>query len=659
MDDHSQRLLELEAKKKKLEEYRAKKASAKITGPPVVSVESASVASQTEDPPSLSQPGSPSSKGGGSPMRRRTHSRSVHGYLQYQQSHLSAEQRESMFERGDFKDFLDRSSKVMEIALNTSSKTSTDVLHDFVSDGEAAHHTAAEGGESNTLSLSGTRTHASVKGRPVMCLKQSAYRPEQLLSAYGAIDAGSTTNKINDEPLGVVCVWSELLPTRPEFTFHASSPVLSVMNHSLHPNLLVGTCYSGPLLIWDMRVRGKGAVKRSNPSAEGAHTHPVFSLCTTGNTESSHALLSGDLEGGLCCWRYSAERMSSPAASWSMRTTLAGPEGGGGGRGYFQSRMTMPAAPRTSGEAPGGADLLLGVPRAPDYLQSGTGEESGTSPLTLSCMGLGSAAYSTNSRSLYFGSTRGQLCRANWPIRDNHSFTWTSAHGAFLSALHCNPHPQRTFRDLLLTSSFDWTVKLWAPHQASSSASSDPAADESDASSLALPAKPLLEFRGGDCDYVSDVKWSPTNPSVFALASSGGLLSLYDLSQSTSEPWGRCNVISEALSSEYSSSSSSSSSRIPSGSNGSLGKRAPLNRVEWSSDGSRIICGDGQGTLYVVNVSKELTSCSPEGITRVEDFLTLRRNRLASEEANEAASKALGDADEPLAMGGSFDVDEL
>ncbi len=659
--------LQLEQKKKKLEEYRARKASAELSGlsiQPSPRVESSEKASQTEDAslssPS-SQPASPSMKDkkGGSPARRRAHSRSIHGHLQpQQQQHLSAEQQESMYERGDFKDFLDRSSKVMEIALN--SRINADVLHDFdISDSEAALHTAAEGVKGNTLSFSGIRTHASVKGRPVMNIKASAYRPEQLVSAYGTVDAACTINhKMDDEPLGVVCVWSELLPTRPEFTFHASSPVLSADFHSLHPHLLVGTCYSGPLLIWDMRVRGRGAVKRSNPSAEGVHTHPVFSLSMTGNTDSSHTVLTGDLEGRLCCWRNSAERISSPSASWSMHTSAANVSGGTG-RGFFQSRMTMPAAPRPPGEALGGADTLLGVPKTPGYLDGGAGDDDGAIPLALSCMGFGSAAYSTSCGSLFFGTTRGQLCRANWPIKDSDTFSWIPAHSAFLSALHCNPHPQHIFRDLLLTASFDWTVKLWAPPPATP-------ADDPDVSSLALPPKPLLEFRGGDYDYVSDVKWSPTHPCVFALASSSGTLSVYDLSRSTSEPRGSCNVVSEAVSSEDSLSSSSSSSsssslssasssnRMPSSSKGTR-KKAPLNKLEWSSDGSRIVCGDGQGVLYVVKVSSnELMTCSPEAATRVEDYLASRRNRLASD----AAIWPLGDRD-ALAMGGSLDVDDL
>ena len=78
-------------------------------------------------------------------------------------------------------------------------------------------------------------------------------------------------------------------------------------------------------------------------------------------------------------------------------------------------------------------------------------------------------------------------------------------------------HPSRNskYSNLVLTSSLDWTVKLW---------------------NLDDFTKPLLEFSSSSYDYVCDVQWSLINPAVFVTLTSGGKVSLWNLSRSTSEP---------------------------------------------------------------------------------------------------------------------------
>lgn len=75
-----------------------------------------------------------------------------------------------------------------------------------------------------------------------------------------------------------------------------------------------------------------------------------------------------------------------------------------------------------------------------------------------------------------------------------------------------NPHFE--FHNLLLTSSLDWSVKLY---------------DTKDSKLKQIEAiKTFDEFD----DYVSDVEWSPGHPSVFAACTQSGDLDLFNLNAS-------------------------------------------------------------------------------------------------------------------------------
>ena len=76
------------------------------------------------------------------------------------------------------------------------------------------------------------------------------------------------------------------------------------------------------------------------------------------------------------------------------------------------------------------------------------------------------------------------------------------------------------FSDLFLTSSVDWTVKLWR------------------AKSLAKPStaahiiSPLYSFDEAD-DYVYDVRWHPAHPAVFGTVDGSGRFDLWNLNTDT------------------------------------------------------------------------------------------------------------------------------
>lgn len=82
--------------------------------------------------------------------------------------------------------------------------------------------------------------------------------------------------------------------------------------------------------------------------------------------------------------------------------------------------------------------------------------------------------------------------------------------GPVTSVAYHPSHDTSEFSHLFLTSSYDWTVKLWSIKE----------------------RKPVYSFEAFG-DNVYDVKWSPVNPAVFATVDGTGTLDFWNLNQET------------------------------------------------------------------------------------------------------------------------------
>ena len=69
--------------------------------------------------------------------------------------------------------------------------------------------------------------------------------------------------------------------------------------------------------------------------------------------------------------------------------------------------------------------------------------------------------------------------------------------------------------NLLLSSSYDWTVKLWSPK---------------------FRQESIWSFEAAE-DYIYDVAWSPTNPTLFSSVDGEGYIDLWDLSKDLEVPY--------------------------------------------------------------------------------------------------------------------------
>ena len=107
---------------------------------------------------------------------------------------------------------------------------------------------------------------------------------------------------------------------------------------------------------------------------------------------------------------------------------------------------------------------------------------------------------------------------------------------------------------LLLSASVDWTVKLWHP---------------------ASRSVPLLTFENYE-DYVYAVKWSPSHPATFAVGDGDGHLDVWDILNSTENPFIRHKVGEGAV-----------------------------NQVAWSLHGARLAAGTSRGEISIFQLEQD------------------------------------------------------
>ncbi|KAJ3275934.1 hypothetical protein HDV01_006801 [Terramyces sp. JEL0728] len=167
---------------------------------------------------------------------------------------------------------------------------------------------------------------------------------------------------------------------------------------------------------------------------------------------------------------------------------------------------------------------------------------------------------------LYVGSEKGRIYQVNRferaGIKAGIDFNMLyDDHSSCVTALDTHPSKHPDFQNLMLSSSFDWTVKLWNTQQYKTS------------SAAIKPIKSFEESR----DFITDVKWCPTSPSVFASVDGSGNLDLYNL------------ITSEIPISTISAQNGHG-----------------FNRLSWDKLGSKIACGSLDGSMQIYEVGHVL-----------------------------------------------------
>uniref|UniRef100_A0A3Q2YXF3 Dynein, cytoplasmic 1, intermediate chain 2b n=1 Tax=Hippocampus comes TaxID=109280 RepID=A0A3Q2YXF3_HIPCM len=323
------------------------------------------------------------------------------------------------------------------------------------------------------------------------------------------------------EPDGVALVWNlKYKKNTPEYIFHCQSEVMSAGFAKFHPNLVVGGTYSGQIVLWDNRSNKRTPVQRT-PLSATAHTHPVYCVNVVG-TQNANNLISISTDGKMCSW--SLDMLSQPQDSLELV--------------FKQSK----AVAVTSMAFPLG-----------DVNNFVVGSEDGS--VYTACRH-GSKAGITEVFEGHHGPVTGLSCHtAAGPVDFSHLF---------------------------ISSSFDWTVKLWSTKS----------------------TRPLYSFEDS-CDYVYDAMWSPTHPALFACVDLAGRLDLWNLNSDTEVPTASVYV-----------------------------EGAPaLNRVRWAHSGKEIATGDSEGQVQVYDVGEQICVPKVDEWTRfVRTLADINENRDEAEE---------------------------
>ncbi|CAM4620214.1 unnamed protein product [Leuciscus chuanchicus] len=329
------------------------------------------------------------------------------------------------------------------------------------------------------------------------------------------------------EPDGVALVWNmKYKKTTPEYVFHCQSAVMSAAFAQFHPNLVVGGTYSGQIVLWDNRSNKRTPVQRT-PLSASAHTHPVYCVNVVG-TQNAHNLISISTDGKMCSW--SLDMLSTPQDSLELVFKQS--------KSVAVTSMSFPLGDVNN--------FVVGSEDGSIYTSCRHGSKAGISEMFEG----------------HHGPITGLDCHtASGPVDFSHLF---------------------------VTSSFDWTVKLWSTKN----------------------NKPLYSFEDNS-DYVYDVMWSPTHPALFACVDGVGRLDLWNLNNETEVP--TASVMVEG--------------------------NPALNRVRWAHSGREVAVGDSEGQVHIYDVGEQIAVPRQDEWTRfVRTLAEINENR---EDVEELAAQRL------------------
>ncbi|KNC95960.1 uncharacterized protein SPPG_08565 [Spizellomyces punctatus DAOM BR117] len=379
----------------------------------------------------------------------------------------------------------------------------SDTAYDFMTDYTTGDSGVIDRAEGKTVKLFCSFSDERwTRNRSVTDVSWSQKHPELVLASCGKNHAAIS------EPDGVVLIWNLHLRDRPEFVFQSQSDLTVARFADFHPNYIIGGTYSGQIVIWDTRAKNLPVLK--TPLSAAGHTHPVYSMTIVG-TQNAHNLVSASTDGLVCSWQL---------------------------------------------------DMLAQPTEILDLVHPTHAKTDGVSVTTM-------AFPHNETATFWIGTEEGSIHQVNRYDRAGSKAGVNAqdiykGHYSMVTGLNFHPPSgSADFSDLFLTSSVDWTIKLWRAKSIQKAPTST------------QTITPLYSFEEAD-DYVYDVRWSPVHPSVFGSVDGSGRFDLYDLNQEMEVP-----IVSMRV-----------------------GQGHALNKLAWDKEGRRTAIGSSDGQVFVYDIGE-------------------------------------------------------
>ncbi|PVU93570.1 hypothetical protein BB561_003171 [Smittium simulii] len=369
-----------------------------------------------------------------------------------------------------FVEFIEKSTKLTERALDED--------YDFTIDYTLSQNRQSDNQNENKIShIRNLYSDAICKNRSVTDISWSGKFGELVVVSY------NRNTFAPNEPDGIVAVWNMHLQNRPEFVFQSPSDVLKVIYNEHDPNMLIGSTYSGQIMIWDTREKSFPVLK-TLPGTLG-HSQPVYSMKLVG-TKNAHQLASVSTDGLFCSWQL--DMLAQPIETVNLVNL----------------------------------------------------NHNRTDEIGVTCIDFADNETST----FWVGSQEGDIFNANRYDRYGIKAGIISSdsykkHTSCVTSIQTHPQMgSNNFSDIVVSSSFDYSVNIWKPKSSLLAINSklvenlSESAANTGKTSIINPVHTIDAFD----DYVYDAKWSPSHPSLLATADGTGNMSIFDLNKDTQMP---------------------------------------------------------------------------------------------------------------------------
>ncbi|EFJ48219.1 hypothetical protein VOLCADRAFT_81277 [Volvox carteri f. nagariensis] len=270
---------------------------------------------------------------------------------------------------------------------------------------------------------------------------------------------------------GLINIYSLKNPSHPEYTFHTESGVMCVHFHPEYANLLAVGCYDGTVLVYDVRLRKDEPIYQASVRT-GKHNDPVWQVVwQVDEAQKALHFVSISSDGNVNLWTLTKSELI-PECLMKLRVVKAG--------------ETSEEDPTASGPAGGCCMDFCKMP----------GQES-----------------------IYLvGTEEGAIHRCSKAYSSQYLSTYVAHHLAVYAVSWNHIHP-----NMFLSSSADWTIKLWDVHDSK---------------------RPVMNFDLNDS--IGDVAWAPYSATVFAAVTDDGRVHVFDLAQNKLLPLCSQKVVKKA-----------------------------------------------------------------------------------------------------------------